>query len=40
VLWHFQTGAAIRSPAISYAFRGKQYVAVVAGQNLLAFKLP
>jgi outer membrane protein assembly factor BamB len=40
VLWHFQTGAAIRAPAISYTFRGKQYVAVVSGQNLLAFKLP
>ncbi len=40
VLWHFQTGAAIRSPAISYTFRGKQYIAMVSGQNLLAFKLP
>jgi alcohol dehydrogenase (cytochrome c) len=40
VLWHFQTGAAIRSPAISYTFQGKQYIATVSGQNLLAFKLP
>ena len=40
VLWHFATGAAIRSPAISYTFHGKQYIAMVSGQNLLAFKLP
>jgi alcohol dehydrogenase (cytochrome c) len=40
VLWHFLTGAAIRAPAISYTFRGKQYIAVAAGPNILAFKLP
>jgi alcohol dehydrogenase (cytochrome c) len=39
-LWHFATGAGIRAPAISYTFRGKQYVATVSGQNLIAFKLP
>jgi alcohol dehydrogenase (cytochrome c) len=40
VLWHFATGAVIEAPPISYTFRGKQYIAVVAGQNLIAFKLP
>jgi alcohol dehydrogenase (cytochrome c) len=40
ILWHFQTGAPIRAPAISYTFRGKQYVAVAAGPNMIAFKLP
>ena len=40
VVWHFQTGGPIRAPAISYTFRGKQYIAVAAGQNMLAFKLP
>jgi hypothetical protein len=25
--------------AVRYTFRGKQYIAVVAGQNLIAFKL-
>ena len=40
VLWHFQTGAEIRAPPISYSLRGKQYIAIAAGPNLLAFKLP
>jgi len=40
VLWHFQTGAPIKAPPISYSFRGKQYIAIVAGSNLIAFKLP
>ena len=40
VLWHFQTGAGIRAPAISYSLRGKQYIAVAAGPNIVAFKLP
>jgi len=40
ILWHFQTGAPIRAPAISYTFRGKQYVAVAAGPNMITFKLP
>jgi len=40
ILWHFQTWAGIRAPAISYTFRGKQYIAVAAGPNMLAFKLP
>jgi alcohol dehydrogenase (cytochrome c) len=39
-LWHFQTGAAIKAPPISYSLRGKQYIAVAAGPNMLSFKLP
>ena len=40
IVWHFPTGAPIDAPAISYTFRGKQYIAVVSGENLIAFKLP
>jgi alcohol dehydrogenase (cytochrome c) len=39
-LWHFPTGAGISAPPVSYTFRGKQYIAVMSGQNLLAFRLP
>ncbi len=40
VLWHFRTGAMIKAPPISYSVRGKQYIAIVAGPNLIAFQLP
>jgi alcohol dehydrogenase (cytochrome c) len=40
VLWHFQTGAPIKAPPISYSLRGRQYIAIAAGPNLIAFKLP
>jgi len=40
VLWHFQAGAEIKAPPISYSLRGKQYIAIVAGGNLIAFQLP
>lgn len=40
VLWHFQTGAQVKAPPISYTLRGKQYIAIAAGPNMLAFKLP
>jgi alcohol dehydrogenase (cytochrome c) len=40
VLWHFQTGAEIKAPPISYSVRGKQYIAVTAGPNLIAFRAP
>jgi alcohol dehydrogenase (cytochrome c) len=40
VLWHFQTGAEIKAPPISYSLRGKQYIAIAAGSNLIAFHLP
>jgi alcohol dehydrogenase (cytochrome c) len=39
VLWHFQTGAEIRAPPISYSLRGQQYFAVMSGPNLIAFHL-
>lgn len=39
VAWHFQTGANIKAPPISYLLRGKQYIAIAAGPNLISFKL-
>ena len=30
----------IKAPPISYTFKGKQYIAVAAGPNMLTFKLP
>ena len=38
-LWHFQTGAGINAPPITYEFEGKQYVAVASGSSVLAFAL-
>ncbi len=32
-LWHFQCGAGVNSPAVTYTVNGKQYVAVAAGGN-------
>jgi alcohol dehydrogenase (cytochrome c) len=40
VVWHFWTGAEIKAPPISYSLRGKQYIAIAAGPNLIAFKTP
>jgi alcohol dehydrogenase (cytochrome c) len=39
VLWHFQAGAEIKAPPISYSLRGQQYIAIAAGSNLIAFHL-
>ena len=39
-LWRFQTGGSVRGSPISYRFRGKQYIAVAAGNALLTFALP
>jgi alcohol dehydrogenase (cytochrome c) len=39
-LWHFQTGAAIYAPPVTFMLDGKQYVAIAAGANLIAFGLP
>jgi len=39
-LWHFNTGVRIRASPISYGVKGRQYVAVVAGTNVIAFALP
>ena len=40
LLWHFQTGTEIKAPPISYSVRGKQYIAIAAGPNMIAFKVP
>jgi alcohol dehydrogenase (cytochrome c) len=40
VLWKFQTGAGISAGPVSYRFRGKQYIAVAAGSNIIAFAVP
>jgi PQQ-dependent dehydrogenase (methanol/ethanol family) len=39
-LWHYRTSSAITSSPISYALDGKQYIAVSAGNQVLAFALP
>jgi len=40
VLWKFQTGGGIVAPPISYAFDGKQYIALAAGGSIMTFALP
>jgi alcohol dehydrogenase (cytochrome c) len=39
-LWHFNTGQQISASPIAYSFKGKDYVAIAAGSNLVAFGLP
>jgi alcohol dehydrogenase (cytochrome c) len=39
-LWHFDTNYRISASPISYAVDGHQYVAVAAGVNIIAFRLP
>jgi alcohol dehydrogenase (cytochrome c) len=39
-LWHYPTGGAITAAPMSYQLDGRQYVAVAAGTNLVAFALP
>ena len=39
-LWHFNTGQSIYASPMSYAVNGKQYVAIAAGSDVLAFALP
>ncbi|MEZ5351288.1 MAG: PQQ-dependent dehydrogenase, methanol/ethanol family [Bryobacteraceae bacterium] len=39
-LWHFNTGQQIKSQPISYAVNGKQFIAIAAGSNVVAFGLP
>ena len=38
-LWHFNTGQQISASPIAYSFKGKQYIALAAGSNVLAFAL-
>jgi alcohol dehydrogenase (cytochrome c) len=40
VLWQFQTNQAWKASPMTYMFDGKQYIAVAAGQNIMAFALP
>ena len=39
-LWHFNTGQEMSASPVSYAVRGKQYVAVAAGSDVFSFALP
>jgi alcohol dehydrogenase (cytochrome c) len=39
-LWHFHTNQTWKASPMTYAVGGKQYVAVAAGSNILAFTLP
>lgn len=39
-LWHFNTNQRISASPITYSVKGQQYVAVAAGVNVLAFRLP
>ncbi len=39
-LWHFHTNQIWKASPMTYAVEGKQYVAVAAGSNILAFGLP
>jgi PQQ-dependent dehydrogenase (methanol/ethanol family) len=39
-LWHFETQEAWKSSPMTYAVNGRQYVAIAAGANVLAFALP
>ena len=38
-LWHFNTGEQISASPLTYAVNGRQYVAIAAGSNVVAFKL-
>jgi alcohol dehydrogenase (cytochrome c) len=37
VLWQFQTNAEFRASPMTYVFDDKQYVAIAAGSNIIAF---
>ena len=40
LLWHFQTSEGWKASPMTYMTGGKQYIAVAAGGNVLAFALP
>ncbi len=40
LLWHFQTNELWKASPMTYLAGGKQYVAIAAGANVLAFALP
>ena len=39
-LWHFETHETWKASPMTYMVDGRQYVAIVAGANVLAFALP
>jgi alcohol dehydrogenase (cytochrome c) len=39
-VWHFQTGGPVSGNPITFALRGRQYVATPAGGTVIAFALP
>jgi alcohol dehydrogenase (cytochrome c) len=39
-LWHFNTGQTLHASPMSYAVRGRQYVAIASGSDLFSFALP
>jgi len=39
-LWSFQTNALWKASPMTYMFDNKQYVAIAAGSNIIAFGLP
>jgi alcohol dehydrogenase (cytochrome c) len=39
-LWHFNTGQDMHASPMTFAVRGKQYVAIAAGNDLFSFALP
>jgi alcohol dehydrogenase (cytochrome c) len=39
-LWHFHTSSLWKASPMTYMVDGKQYIAVAAGGNVLAFALP
>jgi alcohol dehydrogenase (cytochrome c) len=39
-LWEFQTSQLVKASPMAYQFDGKEYIAIAAGTNILAFALP
>ncbi len=39
-LWHFDTNTTIKASPMTYIAAGRQYVAIAAGSNIIAFRLP
>ena len=39
-LWHMQLNVAWKASPMTYLAGGKQYIAVAAGNNIVAFGLP
>ena len=39
-LWHFHTNDTFKASPMTYLAGGRQFVAIAAGQNVIAFGLP